>query len=114
MNKRLFVAGLPYSFDSQALKDLFSKIGTVVSADVITDKFTGQSKGFGFVEMSTDEEAKKAIEELNETDLEGRKLVVNEARPREDRPSRDFNSKRNDFGGNRGGSRGGNKSFKRW
>lgn len=117
MNKRLFVGGLPFSLNSQGLNDLFAKVGTVVSADVIMDKFTGQSKGFGFVEMSSDEEAQKAIETLNNTEVEGRKIVVNEARPREERSGGDFRSggPRRDFGGGRDNNRGGGRSFnKRW
>jgi len=72
-----------------------------VSAKVIIDRSTDRSKGFGFVEMSSDEEAQKAIQELNNTEVEGRKIVVNEARPMEDRPRNDFNR----GGGNRGGGR---------
>jgi RNA recognition motif-containing protein len=122
MNKRLFVAGLPFSATDAELRDLFSKIGTVVSAVVIIDKFSGRSKGFGFVEMTTEEEAEKAIKELNESDFGGRKLIVNEARPLEERrPSsggydnrrgggfrggRD-SDRRGGFGGGRGGDRGG-------
>lgn len=116
MNKRLFVGGLPFSLNDQALSDLFAKVGTVVSATVIMDKFTGQSKGFGFVEMSTEEEAEKAIKELNETEVGGRKIVVNEARPREDRPAGDFNrGGGRDFRGGRDNNRGGGgRNFKRW
>ena len=98
MGKRLFVGGLSYTINDAGLKDLFSKFGTIVSAAVITDKFTRQSKGFGFVEMGTDEEAAKAIQELNGTEIEGRKISVDIAKPREERP-------RNDFGGGRGGFR---------
>lgn len=83
------------------MQELFTKIGKVVSAKVIVDRTTNQSKGFGFVEMSSDEEAQKAIQELNNTEVEGRKIVVNEARPMEDRPRNDFNR----GGGNRGGGR---------
>lgn len=75
--------------NDQALADHFAQCGTVVSATVIIDKFSGRSKGFGFVEMSTPEEAQKAIETLNETEVDGRKIVVNIARPREDRPQGD-------------------------
>ncbi len=87
MAKRLFVGGLPYATTSDELKELFSKIGEVTAADVITDKFTGQGKGFAFVEFADDANADKAIKELNGTDFNGRKLVVNEARPREERSS---------------------------
>lgn len=90
MDKRLFVAGLPYSYNDQALSDLFAQCGSVVSANVIIDRDTGRSKGFGFVEMSTSEEAQAAIAKLNNFDIEGRKIVVNVARPREERPQRSF------------------------
>jgi RNA recognition motif-containing protein len=86
MATNLFVGNLPYSMDSAKLSELFAAAGTVSSAKVISDKYSGRSRGFGFVEMSTDEEAKKAIEMFNGKDVEGRPLVVNEARPREERP----------------------------
>ena len=87
MAKRLFVGGLSYTTTSDELKELFSKIGEVTAADVITDKFTGQGKGFAFVEFADDANADKAIKELDGTELGGRKIVVNEARPREERSS---------------------------
>jgi RNA recognition motif-containing protein len=74
--------------DSKKLEETFAQAGTVVSAKVIADKYSGRSRGFGFVEMSSDEEAKKAIEMFNGKDIDGRPLVVNEARPREERPQR--------------------------
>lgn len=83
MAKKLFVGSLPWSVDDQKLGDLFSQAGTVVSAMVLKDRDTGRSRGFGFVEMSSDEEADKAIEMLNGSDIEGRKIVVNEAKPRD-------------------------------
>ena len=86
MATNLFVGNLPYSMDSDKLGQLFAQAGQVVSAKVISDKYSGRSRGFGFVEMATDEETKKAIDTLNGKDIEGRALVVNEARPREDRP----------------------------
>jgi len=95
MAKRLFVGGLPYSVTEAELREMFAKFGTVNSAAVITDKFTGQSKGFGFVEMEVDEEADKAIEALNETELGGRKIGVNLARPLEERGPRNFEPRRN-------------------
>jgi cold-inducible RNA-binding protein len=104
MDKRLFVAGIPFSLDEAGLKELFSKYGTVESATIIVDRDTGRSKGFGFVEMSTSEEAKSAIEKLNDTTVEDRKIVVNMARPREERPRDNF---RRGFGGDRGGKSGG-------
>jgi len=89
MSKKLFVGNLPFSVADQELSDLFSKVGTVVSATVIVDKYNNRSKGFGFVEMSTEEEAQKAIDTLNDQDVEGRNITVSEARPLEDRPKRD-------------------------
>ena len=85
MNKRLYVGGLPYSVTDEQLSEIFAAHGTVESAHVITDKFTDYSRGFGFVEMSTQEEAEKAIEALNGNDLQGRSLTVNIARPRKER-----------------------------
>lgn len=82
----LFVGNLPYTMTSDDLAQTFATAGTVVSAKVISDKYSGRSRGFGFVEMSSDEESKKAIEMFNGKDINGRPLVVNEARPREDRP----------------------------
>ena len=100
MAKKLFVGGLPYSTTSDELKTHFSGAGTVVSAQIITDKFSGRSKGFGFVEMSSDDEANKAIEMYNGTDFGGRQLAVNEARPKNEGDR----GGRRDFGG--GGGRG--------
>lgn len=82
MAKKLFVGGIPYSTTDEELKDHFSQAGSVVSAQIIMDKFSGRSKGFGFVEMSNDDEANKAIEMFNGQDFGGRKLAVNEARPK--------------------------------
>ena len=83
MGSKIYVGGLPYSATEQQLSDLFTAHGSVESARVITDKFTGQSRGFGFVEMSTAEEAQKAISVLNGTQMDGRTLTVNEAKPQE-------------------------------
>ena len=99
--QRLFVGGLPYSVDDQQLSDLLSKYGSVVSARVITDRMTNQSRGFGFVEMSNADEAQKAIAELNGTSFQGRTLTVNEARPREEGGG----GGRGDRGGGRGSRR---------
>jgi len=101
MAKRLFIGGLSYTTTSEELKELFSKIGEVTAADVITDKFTNQGKGFAFVEFADDANADKAIKELNGTEFGGRKIVVNEARPREERTSGGYD--------NRGG--GGSKRY---
>ncbi len=88
MATNLFVGNLPYSMDDAQLNDLFKQAGNVASAKVIVDKYSGRSRGFGFVEMASDEESKKAVEMFNGKDVNGRALVVNEARPREDRPRR--------------------------
>ena len=81
MCKRLYVGNLAWGVDEGKLSSIFGEVGTVESAKVVTDKFTGKSRGFGFVEMSSDDEAEKAVETLHEKDVEGRKLTVNEARP---------------------------------
>jgi RNA recognition motif-containing protein len=85
MGNKLYVGGLPYSVTEGRLQELFAAHGTVESAKVITDKFTGQSRGFGFVEMGSGTEAQRAIQALNGTQLDGRSLVVNEAKPMERR-----------------------------
>jgi len=82
MGRKLYVGNLPYSLAEQTLHETFSQCGTVDSASIIIDRDTGQSKGFGFVEMSSDGEAQKAIEELNGSSMEGRQIKVNEAKPR--------------------------------
>ena len=96
MGSKIYVGGLPYAATDQELSDLFAQHGAVQSARVITDKFTGQSRGFGFVEMASSEEAQTAIGALNGTEFGGRKLTVNEARPQEPRTG----------GGGGGGGRG--------
>jgi RNA recognition motif-containing protein len=88
MATKLFIGSLAWATNDDSLKELFSQAGTVVSANVIVDRETNRSRGFGFVEMSTDEEAKAAVDLLNGKDLDGRNIVVSEARPREARPSR--------------------------
>lgn len=98
MGKRLYVGNLPYNATDDQLKELFSGAGEVASANIIVDKMSGRSKGFGFVEMATDEEAAKAIEMFNGKDLGGRNITVNEARPMEQRAPRTGG-----FGGGRGG-----------
>ena len=85
MAKNLFVGSLPWSVNDEQLAQIFAEAGTVDSARVITERDTGRSKGFGFVEMATEEEAKKAIDTLNGKEIEGRAITVNEARPREER-----------------------------
>jgi RNA recognition motif-containing protein len=86
MSQKLYVGGLPFSVTDTELEELFAPHGTIESAKVITDKYTGKSRGFGFVELSSSSEAEKAIEALNGTELEGRTITVNEARQREKRP----------------------------
>ena len=85
MATKLFIGNLEYTVTSDDLREAFSQAGTVADAVVITDKMSGRSRGFGFVEMSSEEEAKAAIEKLNGSDLKGRKINVNEARPQENR-----------------------------
>jgi RNA recognition motif-containing protein len=97
MGSKIYVGGLPYAATEQQLSDLFAQHGAVESARVITDKFTGQSRGFGFVEMTASEDAQKAIAALNGTQMDGRTLTVNEAKPMEPRSG----------GGGGGGGRGG-------
>jgi cold-inducible RNA-binding protein len=87
VNKKLYVGNLPYSVTGDQLKSHFAQAGSVVDSVVISDKYSGRSKGFGFVEMSTEDEAKKAIEMFNGKDLEGRNLIVNEARAKEPEPT---------------------------
>lgn len=107
MSTKLYVGGLPYSVTDGRLEEIFAEHGSVQSARVISDKFTGQSRGFGFVEMATSEEAQKAMEALNGTQLDGRTLVVNEARPQERRPG-------GGGGGGGGQRRGGGGGRNRW
>ena len=96
----IFVGSLHYDINEADLKEIFEEYGAVSSVKIITDKFTGKSKGFGFVEMANDAEAKKAIEELNEAELEGRKMVVNEAlEKKDDRKRTNTNSSSNRTGG---------------
>jgi RNA recognition motif-containing protein len=106
MGTKLYVGNLPYTTTSQELNEMFAPHGAVKSADVIMDRETGRSKGFGFVEMSTDEEAKAAITALNGQKVGGRPLTVNEAKPREERPG-GFGGGRGGFGGGRSGGGGG-------
>jgi hypothetical protein len=98
MGRKLYVGNLPYSASQETLQDTFSQCGTVDSVNVIMDRETGQSKGFAFVEMSSDSEAQKAMDELNGTNLDGREIKVNEAKPK---------APRDDRGGGRGGYGGG-------
>ena len=88
MEKKLYVGSLSYGTNEDALKELFSQAGKVESATVIVDRFSGRSKGFGFVEMSSEKEAKKAIEMFNGKELDGRNIIVSEARPMRPKPAR--------------------------
>ncbi len=103
MAKKLYVGGLSYDTTENSLREHFSQAGNVESAAVITDKMTGRSKGFGFVEMSSDTEAEAAIEKFNGKEFEGRELTVNEARPKEDRPRTGGFNRGNGGSGGRGG-----------
>ena len=99
MAKKLYVGNLPYTVTDDDLRQMFSEVGAVASAKVITNRDTGRSKGFGFVEMENDNEASDAITKFNGTDMEGRALTVNEARPQENSGDRkkNFNSDRRGF-----------------
>lgn len=96
MAKKLYVGGLSYDTTEESLKEAFAKAGAVESVAIIMDRMSGRSRGFGFVEMTNDDDAQKAIEMFNGQELDGRTLTVNEARPREERPRRSFD--RNDRG----------------
>jgi RNA recognition motif-containing protein len=91
---KLFVGGLPFATTDDELAEVFSQFGTVASAKVITDRETGRSKGFGFVEFESDDEGKAAEAAMNGKEIGGRTVTVNEARPREERPRRDFGGDR--------------------
>lgn len=121
MNKKIYVGNLPYSAGDSDLADAFGAFGTVESARVVTDRDSGRSKGFGFVEMATPEDAGKAIESLNGTEFMGRKMMVSEARPQEPRSGgggarggfggRSGGGARGGFGGGRGGGGGARGGF---
>ncbi len=120
MAKKLYVGSLSYSTTDDTLKQYFAQAGTVVTASVIMDRMSGRSKGFGFVEMSTDEEANAAIEMFDGKEFEGRTIIVNEARPKEDRPRTGGGFRRGGggrgFGGgnDRGGYNGGGSNQSDW
>lgn len=125
MAKKLYVGNLAFQTTSQDLQELFGQAGTVESAQIIEDRDTGQSKGFAFVEMSTEAEAAAAIDQFNGKEVGGRMLKVNEARPRENRGggggggrgfggNRGGGGGRGGFGGNRGGGSSGRRSEPRW
>ena len=103
MATKLFVGNLSFNTTEGDVLDLFKQAGNVTSCNLIVDKFTSKSRGFAFVEFATQEEATKAIAEMNGKELDGRALTVNEAKPREDRPRGDFGGGRGDRGGGGGG-----------
>ena len=112
MATKLYVGNLAFQTTSEELQELFAQAGTVQSASVVEDRDTGRSRGFGFVEMSSNEEAAAAIDQFNGKEVNGRALKVNEAKPRENRGGgggRGFSGGRGGFGGNRGGGGGGNR-----
>jgi cold-inducible RNA-binding protein len=90
MEKKLFVGNISFNTQEKDLENLFKEAGEVVSCVIIKDKFSGRSKGFGFVEMGSEADAKKAVDALNNKELDGRPITVNEARPQEDRPKRNY------------------------
>lgn len=110
MGKKLFVGNVPYNITEDQLKEIFSEAGEVESVAVITDKMTGRPRGFVFVEMASEDGAKKAIETLNGREIDGRALNVNEARPREDRPMGGGGG-RGGYGGGNGGGYGGGRNY---
>ena len=93
-NKKLFIGNLPWGITNDSLRDLFASVGEVVEAMVITDRMSGRSKGFGFVTFATEEAAQAAIQQLNEKEIEGRKIIVNVARPKEERSRGGFRDDR--------------------
>jgi RNA recognition motif-containing protein len=113
MSTKLYVGNLAFQTTSQELQELFTQAGTVQSASVVEDRDTGRSRGFAFVEMSSQEEATSAIEQFNGKEVAGRALKVNEAKPRENRGG-GFGNNRGGFGGNRGGGNNGRRSEPRW
>ena len=117
MSTKLYVGNLAFETTSQDLQELFSQAGTVESASIVEDRDTGRSRGFAFVEMSTQDEATSAIEQFNGKEVGGRALKVNEAKPRENRgggSGRGFGGNRGGFGGNRAGGNSGRRSEPRW
>lgn len=95
MTNKLFVGGISYNATDAQLEEHFAKIGKVLSAKIITDKYTGRGKGFGFVEMETEDDAKKAMKELNNTSIDGRAIVVKEAKPQEERKTNNYSANNN-------------------
>ncbi len=127
MGKKIYVGNLPFTATNESLSEMFASFGNVDSSKIVTDRDTGRSKGFGFVEMSDSSEADAAIEKLNGSDYGGRSLTVNEARPMEPRTGGfgggggrggdrggDRGGRSGGFGGGRGGDRGGDRGGSRW
>ena len=112
MSQNLFIGSLAYATTDDSLKAFFETIGEVTSARVVTDRDSGRSKGFGFVEFADEANNQKAVDDLNGKELDGRAINVNLARPKEDRPRRDFGG--NDRGGNGGGNGGGSFRQRSW
>jgi RNA recognition motif-containing protein len=107
----IFIGSLPWSIDEADLRESFEAYGAVESTKIVTDKFTGRSKGFGFVEMPNDEEALKAIEELNGATVQGRSIVVNKSEPKPEGERKSFSNNRPSGGYSGGNSRGGGSSY---
>jgi RNA recognition motif-containing protein len=107
MSTKLYVGNISFNTSNQDLEDMFGKVGTVLSSNIIEDRETGRSRGFAFVEMSSNEEAQNAIASLNGTEVNGRELLVNEAKPRENRTGGGGGGGRGSYGGGGGGGRGG-------
>jgi len=117
MNLRLYVGNLAFSTDENSIEGLFTEAGPVQSVNLMRDRATGQSRGFAFVEMASEEGARTAIERFHEAEFEGRRLTVNEARPQEQRSGGGFgggNSRRGNGGGNSGGFGGNRRREARW
>ena len=109
MSMKLYVGNLSFTTSTQDLEEMFGKVGTVESTNIIEDRETGRSRGFGFVEMSSNEEGAKAIEQLNAKEINGREIIVNEAKPRENRASNGGGGGNRGGGGGYGGGGGGNR-----
>jgi len=110
----IYISHLSYGVDDNGLREVFEAYGQVDSAKVITDKFTGKSRGFGFVEMTDENEANKAIEALNQSEINGMTINVNLAKPREERPHREFNSNSGSSRGGSGSGYGNDRRSNRW
>ncbi|MDR2676081.1 MAG: RNA-binding protein [Opitutaceae bacterium] len=110
-SSKLYIGNLPFSTTAQELQDLFSQAGAVAAVDLVFDKFTGRSRGFAFVEMGSVEDAQKAVERFQGHSLGGRRITINEARPKEERPRGNFGGggDRRGFGGGRRGGFGGRR-----